>query len=649
MKAVCSRLYGRALPRATWELASLGLLVWAVLLAHPRDVEAVASREPEVLSLFPLGGSAASVIEAEVLGKSLEGAYTVWSNREGVTGEVRAVEDTELVEFKKGLMDGGSKKTKANRAVLTLKVAAATPPGISLIRLLTPGGVSNALPFLVLAPQEPSVDEIHGPHDSPSQAQRITIPAVVHGKVSKSGEVDFYEIEAGKDQELVAEMITKPVTAPSSVSAGFSTALALFEPTGSWFSEHQLNRLAYSDESVAGAVPTHSVLRHKIPKQGRYLLRATSLSSKGGPEFSYQLRIALTGRPSLFDRLRESQSQGGNDPWQERDFTRRLEPDRLKQLWGRSLRSGHGQVDRKPDAPLKIKEISDHLSNSESAVSKDEEALAPVLLRDEEPNDSPQGVKKIQLPAIIEGSIAHPGDTDSFKFQVEKGDAVAFEIETPATAPPLFNPKLAVLDETGREFLGNVFRRIARNFTFYAKTIQPKTVFTFELGGEYTLQIRDIASRVGDPGCQYRVLVRRQIPHIGEIETNVDRLNVSRGSSRKLNVTTGQEEGYAGDVAITLEGLPEGVTAVPGTEVKPDRGTNPDEGPRERFLAKAETATILLAAGADAPLTAIPRTITVVARPVVDGIVGPPLRSREVLLMVVQERRAGGKEEKETH
>jgi hypothetical protein len=461
------------------------------------------------------------------------------------------------------------------------------------------------------------------------------VPAIVNGRVSKSGEVDFYEIEAAEGEELIAEMISKPLTASASVSGGFSTAIAFFDPAGSWFDEQQISRLAYSDESVAAAVPTHSVLRYKFPRRGRYLLQAASFSNKGGPEFSYQLRIASANQASLFDRLRGAQSQRVNDRWQERVFTRSLHPDRLELLWRRSLRSSR-QAGRKLEAPLDTKEVVVRAQGSEPALRKDDAALTPVFVRDEEPNDMLKAAKTLQLPAFIEGSIGQPGDTDSFKFRVEKGDAVAFEIETPATAPPLFNPRLAILDETGREFLSNVYRRIARNFTFYAKTVQPKTVFTFELGGEYTLQIRDITSRVGDAGCRYRLLLRRQIPHIGEIEVNADRLNLVRGGSKKLNVTTGQEEGYAGEVAIALEGLPDGVTALPGTEVKPDRGTNPDDGPKERFLAKAETATILLAASGEAPFTETPRSITVVARPVVDGVLGLPLVSKEVLLMVAR-------------
>ena len=55
-----------------------------------------------------------------------------------------------------------------------------------------------------------------------------------------------------------------------------------------------------------------------------------------------------------------------------------------------------------------------------------------------------------------------PGDVDTFKFQVGTGDRLAFEIETPETGKPRFNPRMSVFDSDGREFLTNVYKKISR-------------------------------------------------------------------------------------------------------------------------------------------------------------------------------------------
>ena len=51
----------------------------------------------------------------------------------------------------------------------------------------------------------------------------------------------------------------------------------------------------------------------------------------------------------------------------------------------------------------------------------------------------------------------------------------------------------------------------------YLKAAQPKATHSFERAGEYILQVRDITSRYGNPNYRYRILVRPQIPHVGEI------------------------------------------------------------------------------------------------------------------------------------
>ncbi len=65
---------------------------------------------------------------------------------------------------------------------------------------------------------------------------------------------------------------------------------------------------------------------------------------------------------------------------------------------------------------------------------------------------------------------------------------------------------------------------------------------------------------------------------MGDVRTDADCLNLVRGQARKLTVTTDQEEGFSGDIALVLEGLPEGVQFFPRTEVKAYQGPVPEDG-----------------------------------------------------------------------
>jgi hypothetical protein len=242
---------------------------------------------------------------------------------------------------------------------------------------------------------------------------------------------------------------------------------------------------------------------------------------------------------------------------------------------------------------------------------------------------------------------------DEFTFKVQAGDKVAFEIETPRLAPPYFAPRLAVLDGSGHEVVNNIYRKISGDGDDWAKSIEPKTIYTFEQGGEYHLRIRDLTSQNGNSDFRYRILVRPQIPHIGEVaaktfgnigtETEEDRINLAAGSSRKLMVLTSREEGFDGEVAISFENLPPGVQAFPATGAHPTIGSQSGQVYEERGAIHIEryrprrlVTTVVLVASADAPVTEMPRMARLVATPIVQGRPGLATVAQELPVMVIK-------------
>src|SRR5439155_21754459 len=128
----------------------------------------------------------------------------------------------------------------------------------------------------------------------------------------------------------------------------------------------------------------------------------------------------------------------------------------------------------------------------------------------------------IAIPSVIEGAIKRPGDINTFKFKSDSRQKLAFEIETPDAQPPHFNPRLGIIDSHGHELVANVERRLSMFNAnsapeVYLRGIASKMLYTFEEAGTYVLQVRDITSRYGDASYRYRVLVRPQMPHVGEV------------------------------------------------------------------------------------------------------------------------------------
>lgn len=603
------------------------LLGFSLLPVLAQKEEMNPPGDPEIVSVFPMGARQGAHLRVEVRGRNLGGSYAAWFSSQRLKGRVEEVEPAKDLKPPPG--ESGDEKKKGNRVLLRVEVDPETKVGNHAVRLVSPRGVSNAMSFRV--DSDPVIEEIEGLHQRPEQAQEITFPVVVNGRISQGGEVDSYGFDALKNQELVFEVLL--LRNGKNRSRHESVGLVeLYRPGGSWFDPQRAIRLATNKR-------TKPRLTYRFQNEGHYLIKVRTLLGAGDPDTVYQLRIASAESGA-------SQEGEGNPSEKsaqliERSFTRKLEPERLQMLWSRTVKTP-------------AIESSNPQTNSASAggdavstAPTEEVALSTgtataAVLSEKEPNETAEEALAVTIPAIIEGAIAQPGDVDTFKFKVETGEKLAFEIETPEEGPLFFNPRLGVVDGDGNEFLTNVHKRIVRNFTFYQKDVQPKTVYTFKLGGEYALQVRDLTSRHGDRSFVYRVLIRSQVPHAGEVKVLQDRVNLKRGSARKLTLITEQEEGFEGEIALRVENLPEGVEAYPGTDVEGDKGPPIDEGYKERFVPKTQKATVMLFAGADAPLTRIPQFIRLHARPVVGEQPGELLMIQEIPLMVVSG-------DKETH
>ena len=278
--------------------------------------------------------------------------------------------------------------------------------------------------------------------------------------------------------------------------------------------------------------------------------------------------------------------------------------------------------------------------------------IAPVLIAEDEREARENPPREIPVPALLEGTIDRPGDTDRFSFRVNDGTRLAFEIETPAKPAPFFTPRLGVFDQAGQEILNNIYGFVQGSGEFIEKVVEPKVVYNFERGGEYLLEVRDLTFRGGGPDFRYRILVRPQIAHVGSIEVafslgrsldgslkkgpEVEHLNFAPGEVKKITVLTEQEEGFDGQIVLNFEGLPQGVEAYPAAEAEPARPGVLDEGKKERFRPVSQRVTIVLAARTDAQVTRSPLLAHFRAMPVVNGKFGPPLPVQTIPMMIVK-------------
>ncbi len=629
------------------------LLLSLLLVAALSPCDSLAQAEPEedsgplLISLSPLTAQRGSTLKVEARGSRLEGVYAVWIDQGGFKGRVLGVEEiNDPVRQGTNPPEKQKKSGALYRALVELEIHPATRAGVHLLRLVSRRGISNPIAFPVV--DSPVTVEAAGSHQTVKESQPAALPGFISGRIGEPGEVDYYAFLARKGQRLRFEAVERQKFDPEATAGKFAPELALYRPGGSWFDPQRPTRLLFEEERSSDLMHVDSEGTYQFSEDGRYFLQVSGLFGQGCPDCTYQVRVVSCDQPGgLTDR------NGVSSPeWFERSLSRSLTDNWIGKLESRSVKISGG-------APAKEAPSSETTGvHSVKPEAKQIEPPGPPLaFVEHEPNESASQAASIPVPALIEGTIEHPGDVDSFKFQAEPGQKLAFEVETPEAKPPYFNPRLGVVDSQDHELLSNVERRLSMfnnnaDPQVYLKAVRPKAIYSFERQGEYFLQIRDITSRYGNPSYRYRILVRPQIPHVGEISVTardssdgnpdapkpiqISRLNLVRGAPKKLILTASYEEGFSGDLSFFFTGLPDGVEPFPAVQFNEGRAPlevtqNPDA-----IAPKQQKTAIVLLARPEAPLTTEPRTVQLRCQLITNGKLGPSLLVREIPLMVVE-------------
>jgi hypothetical protein len=162
---------------------------------------------------------------------------------------------------------------------LELSVPADSPAArdVSISR----GGLeSNPLPFATGDLAE--VREVE-PNDTPAEAQKISVPCVVNGRIDKPGDADCFTFAAKAGQQLVMEVFARRLESP------LDSVLTLLDARG--------QELAENDDTVDPELPlclhhADSRIQYTFSAAGNYVLRIRDAQRHGGEEYAYRLVIA---------------------------------------------------------------------------------------------------------------------------------------------------------------------------------------------------------------------------------------------------------------------------------------------------------------------------------------------------------------------
>ncbi len=140
--------------------------------------------------------------------------------------------------------------------------------------------VSNQVPFAVEDLAETTEQE---PNASPGQAQEVTPPLIVNGRIDPPSDVDVFRFQGRRGETIVVDVAARRLGSP------MDAVVRLRSSDG--------RELAWNDDGndkVKG-IDTHSAdasLQALLPSNGVYYVYLSDTQGQGGPECSYRLRIS---------------------------------------------------------------------------------------------------------------------------------------------------------------------------------------------------------------------------------------------------------------------------------------------------------------------------------------------------------------------
>jgi hypothetical protein len=465
--------------------------------------------------VYPAGVQRGTTSEVTVSGsRNFAGAYKVLFEGKGLSAEIvpPAPEKAESGKAKEG-KDG---KKSIDTVTLKVTTAADAAVGVRELRVATPRGVSST--GLVVVGDEPEARE-QEPNDTPEQAQSLALPVTVNGRIQAAEDVDQFRFTAHAGEQIA-----------------FSVLAARLEDKIHDLQEHIDPLIIVRDSSgreVARADDTYGadpLLIHRFEADGEYRVEIRDVRYHGNPNWVY--RLTITRRPWVTAVLPLAARPG--------------ETAELH-LVGANLGAAPIPWTAPKDAAPGVRDVQlrqgDALTNS-----------VPVWVSDLPERLKPEGDEplRLDLPCGVSGRISAENETDSFVFHAAKGQRFVFEVEARRLGSAL-DPVLSLEDAKGKE--------LASNDDAVGK--DSRLEWEAPEDGNYTLLLRDLNSRGGQEFV-YHLAARRQQPDFS-LECDGDKAQIGPGGGTAWYVKVKRSGGFEGDVALSVRGLPEGVTAICGT------------------------------------------------------------------------------------
>lgn len=555
-----------------------GFLVVFAALVLSNSLPAQTYPGTRLFSLSLSGAKDGTTVEVTLGGADLEGVAKLQFSHPGIKADLVS-----------GPTSEEKPKNPPTPAVAKFKVTVekGTPVGNYEVRAIGDWGVSNPRVFVVGDLEEIQEKE---PNNDVAQAQKVELNITVNGTISQNVDVDYFKLSGKKGQHILIHC------AANAIDSRLTPFIQVFDGTGKQLVS---NRDYRERTAVADCV---------LPADGEYFIRLCEFAYlAGGADYFYRLTIAATpwidaayppvveaGKPTTITLYGRNLPGGEPDPKAMQDG-RPLEKVTVKVPTPKE-----GRVEQRLLFRDLIPARSGGLDGFEYRIKNDHGSSNAVLLTgtqtpvvlDNEDNDTPEKAQEVPAPCEICGRIEKRGDRDWYVFEAKQNDTFTLEGYADRLGAPVdlfFRIRRAGASQGGftevdeNADIPPVFGR------FFAQTDDPKSKFVAPADGKYELMVSSrTADALAGPRHLYRLSIRKEKPDfrlvlVGNTDPGVTGCTVHKGSSQDMQVICYRTDGFAGEVALTADGLPAGVSCPPQSL-----------GPNQRDTA------LVFTAGADA-------------------------------------------------
>ncbi|MGV3720468.1 MAG: pre-peptidase [Actinomycetota bacterium] len=464
---------------------------------------------PMITSAYPLGCRRGETTQVTVSGSfNFAGAYGTLFESNGLSAEV--------VPPAMPLKAGQAQ----NQVTLKVTVAPDAPLGPQEFRIATPRGVSS-IGMLVIG-TEPEILEKEG-NNLLSEAGAIELPAAVEGRIQANEDVDHFKFQVNAGDQVVFSCTSSRLQdkihdlTPGGGGAHSDPILVLLDETG--------RELATADDYY-GPDP---LLAHRFDKAGTFVIQVRDVRYQGMAGWTY--RLICTRNPFLTALYPMAGQRGQAVEVQPIGFNLGA----MKQTRIEVPMMEPGAID------VQVK-AGDIAANPMPFVVSD---LPQTLETDD--NDDPAKATPAPMPGGYNGRIEKEGDVDGFRFKGVKGQSYSFEVNARRYDSSL-DSYLQILDAAGKPLANNDD----------AEGKDSRIDWGCPADGEYIVQIRDLHSRGGD-SFVYNISAAPGKTYFS-LRCDDDKALVGPGSGYAMYVLASRRDGFAGDIQLTVENLPPGVT-----------------------------------------------------------------------------------------